>query len=163
MRYDAKIRRLAQPALFDIRGATAAVGRLCVSRVPPFPASPNSWASDGRSELYWVGQERWLLRAPAAIEDQLEESFDASRLPSEVSVALVSDAYAFFEVTGQEAAKIMCIATSLDIGNLPPNASSFTQVFGQKALIVKRSDCYEIAVERSYADMLEDCLVRARG
>ena len=163
MRYDAKIRRIAQPALFDIQGASAAVAGTCASWMPPFPASPNTRKSDDRSELYWVGPERWLLRAPAATEAQLEELFDPSLLPAEVSVTLVSDAYAFFEVSGPDAEQIMVIATSLDIGSLPSDASSFSQAFGLKALIVKRSECFEIAVERSYADMMEDCLDRARG
>ena len=71
-------------------------------------------------------------------------------------IVLVSDAYTFFTVTGNQADEILAIASPLDIRltNFPENAATYSELFGIRSLIMRRQNGYLIAVERSYTDMI---------
>ena len=91
---------------------------------------------------------------------------DLTRLeqaPVHVSIVLVSDTLTFFRISGPDADQIIKIASPLDIHPtvFPCNGASYTQVFGIKGLVIRNTDGFEIAVESSYADMIDDFLRRA--
>ena len=163
MPYDVKTRKLAQPALFEIRGPLDSVTQRCGPHLPAFPMTPNTRTAADDIEVYWLGRRRWLLRAPAAEEERLEGLFAPESVPADMSVVLVSDSYIFFEISGPGADQVMAIATPLDFGRAHPDAACFTQAFGIRALFIKRRDRYEFAFERSFEEMIEDCLARALG
>ena len=74
----------------------------------------------------------------------------------QIRIVLVSDAYTFFTVTGNQSDEILSIASPLDIRpiNFPDNAATYSEIFGIRGLIIRRQKGYLIAVERSYADMI---------
>ena len=84
-------------------------------------------------------------------------------MPTDVSVTLVSDAYVFFEIEGDDAKALLAIASPVDIDAMPRKFATFTEAFGQKALPIGREGSFEVAAENSYSPMIEDCLSRAIG
>lgn len=163
MSYATRIQRLDQQALFDIRGPKEKIVRQFGSLLPAFPKIPNTRTKSATGELCWVGRSLWLLLVPVCDERKFEAAFYPKGLPADVSIALVSDAFVFFELSGSGVMQVMSIATCLDFESMPPNGTSFAQAFGLKTLILKRKTGYELVVDRSYGTMMEDCLRRAVG
>ena len=85
--------------------------------------------------------------------------------PLEIGIVLVSDTLRFFHIEGSDAAQIVAIACPLDThaSTFPPNGVSYTEIFGIKGLLVRSGDGFDIAVESSFADMIEDYLARANA
>jgi sarcosine oxidase subunit gamma len=75
------------------------------------------------------------------------------------------DAFKFFEVVGPDAAEIISIASPIDhhISVFPENGVSYTNIFGIKGLLIRINDGFEIVVESSYADLMQDFLKRANA
>lgn len=71
MAYAVEINRLGASALFDLKGAQHLIGEWLGGSAPPFPAAPNTASAVGEQELYWVGPDHWLLRAPFEREAEL--------------------------------------------------------------------------------------------
>lgn len=162
MSYDTTIARLPQPALLDLKGPPRVLAGKLAALGLAMPAAPNSASAAEDLELYWIGPEHWLLRGPADAEPRLLRAL----APEETfSAVIVSDAYTLFAVTGADAGEIAAIASPLDRhpGAFPPNGVSFTEAFGLKALLIDREDGFELAVERSFADMTADYLDRVAG
>ncbi|MGB2107405.1 MAG: sarcosine oxidase subunit gamma, partial [Candidatus Puniceispirillum sp.] len=61
-----------------------------------------------------------------------------------------------FTVVGEQADDIMAIASPLDTRSVKfaDNGATYAEFFGIRGLIVRLSDGYIVAVERSYADMI---------
>lgn len=82
-------------------------------------------------------------------------------------VVRVSDAYIGFDIAGEDAQAVLAQATPLDIHTaiFPPGSASFTEFFGQTALISRKSERnrFTAYVPRSHADYLEACLRYAKG
>ena len=163
MSYRVAIQRMELVSLFDIQGGPEDVAGWAGEALPRFPQEANTRSRAGEIELYWIGRHRWMLRGPISQEHAITRSLRPEAAPPEVSIALVSDAYAFFEVSGPDAGQILSVATSLDFPSLPDNGACFTESFGQRALLVKRDQGYELAYDASYAAMMEDFLGRAAG
>ena len=161
MAYNVKVERLELRAVFDLKGDQTLAAAWLGDGGPDFPAAANTFSSAGASELLWIGPDHWLLRAPAS----QEASILARGIPDELSVVHVSDTFASYLVTGSDAAQIMAIACPLDLhpGTFPENGATYTEAFGLEALICRRPDGYELSIERSFGDMLEDYLTRAIG
>ena len=138
-----------------------------------FPSTPNTYEksqdSDKSQTLYWIGPQRWLLRAELDQEADLKRSLAEQELPDAVSAVLVSDSLSFFNITGVDASAVISIASPMDVhpSAFPDNGASYTEVFGLKALVIRcdpeLNKGFEVAVEQSYADMLQDCFQRAIG
>ena len=94
--------------------------------------------------------------APAEKENQLLDTLAPHDPAMDCRIVLVSDAYTFFTVTGNQADEILAIASPLDIRliNFPENAATYSELFGIGGLIMRRQNGYLIAVERSYTDMI---------
>ena len=78
---------------------------------------------------------------------------------------LVSDTLRFFHIDGSDALQIIAIACPLDThpSVFPENGAGYTEIFGIKGLLVRSGDGFDIAVESSFADMIEDYLARANA
>lgn len=163
MAYAVDIRRERTGALCDIRGAAATVAAMLGRLDLRMPVAANTGSGNGDLELFWVGPQRWLLRSAADPEWHTRVAGLAG--DPRVSVVDVSDGYTMFAITGADAAEILAQASPLDVhpSAFPGNGASFTEFFGQTALIVRRNDGFLIAVESSYADFVGAWLERARG
>ncbi len=163
MAYDVRIERLPMSAVIDLKGPADIVKPWASYLALPLPEAANTASAAEDLEVYWVGPEHWLLRAPLEREDRLLTDVRPGAAPEGLSVVLVSDTLAFFAIAGRDAQQVMAIASPLDCHERAflPNGVSYTEAFGLKALVLRHGPGFEIAVERSYADFLEDYLQRA--
>ena len=160
-----RVELLRQPifAVIDLKGAEPDLKNWIDSLNVVFPSRPNSRTHFDGVELFRIGEEHWLMRAQLDQEDRLMVLTRLERAPVHISIVLVSDTLTFFRISGSDADQIIKIASPLDIHPtvFPCNSSSYTQVFGIKGLVIRNKDGFEIAVESSYADMIDDFLRRA--
>jgi len=165
MIYDVTLELLELSCVLDVKGTRSDVAsRLARFRVVP-PESPNTASLSGDLALYWVGPTQWILRAPHAAEEQLMAELRLDRSDGNSSVVDVSDTLRFFSVRGRHADDVLSICCPLDthMTVFPVNAVTFTEMFGTKALLLRISDGYQFAVDRSYADFANDSLHRILG
>ena len=156
MGYQATIKKQGLLAIFNIKGDASAVAKRLSKLGFSVPENKNTAAEKNGQHLCWIGETQWLLLAPAEKEAQLLDSLVPHDPALDCRVVLVSDAYSFFSVRGNQADDILAIASPLDIRrrNFPDNAASYTELFGIRGLVLRRQNGYSIAVERSYADMV---------
>ena len=156
MGYQATIKKQGLLAIFYIKGYASAVAKRLSKLGFSVPENKNTAAEKNGQHLCWIGETQWLLLAPAEKEAQLLDSLVPHDPSLDCRVVLVSDAYSFFSVRGNQADDILAIASPLDIRriNFPDNAASYTELFGIRGLVLRRQNGYSIAVERSYADMV---------
>ncbi|MGI9393002.1 MAG: sarcosine oxidase subunit gamma family protein [Boseongicola sp.] len=163
MSYDATITRLGAMALFDLNGPQKALSDWAGEALPLFPTTPNTAASKDDAELIYAGRNHWLLRAPLECEAEIETALRPENSPPEISVVRISDTKTFFSVSGPDADQIMSIASPLDVhpSVFPKNGATFSEVFGLKALILRQSEGFRLAVEQSFGDMIDDYFAHA--
>ena len=156
MGYQTTIKKLGLSTIFDIKGDASAASKRLSHLGLALPSEANTATENDGQHLCWVGEDHWLLLAPAEKENQLLDTLAPHHPAMDCRVVLVSDAYTFFEVTGNQADEILAIASPLDIRpiNFPDNAATYSELFGIRSLIMRRQNGYLIAVERSYADMI---------
>jgi len=162
MPYDARIDRLPIFALFDLKGPKEALAAW-TNALPDFPQTPNTATLNDETLLCHTGQNRWLLRAPLDQENALETALRPDEAPPEISIVKVSDTLTFFRIAGPEAIEILSIGCPLDLhpDSFGPDASSYTELFGLKALVLRCEGGFDCAVESSFGDMITDYLARA--
>ena len=116
-------------------------------------------------QLCWIGPERWLLRSTIANEERLLEMTRPAEAPLDISIVQVSDTLCFFDLRGPDAGEIVSIACPVDHhpSRFAENGVSYTSLFGLKGILLRSDDGFEIAVESSFADMVEDYLARANA
>ena len=163
MGYDVNIARLEVNAVIDMQGDPEAVSAWCRNALPEFPSAPNTSSTSGPLSLYWIAPGRWLLRADRHHEPDLLSITRPESAPVDISMVQVSDTLQFFSIIGREANDIISIACPLDHHDsaFPVNGVSYTDIFGVKGLLIRCEDGFEIAVERSFGDMIEDFLLRS--
>ncbi len=163
MAYAAEISRVGAMALFDLKGAQEALADWAGEALPPFPSKANTSVAKGDMDLLSIGRDHWLLRAPLEREAELDSALKLGDAPPEISIVRVSDTHTFFSITGPDAEQIISIASPLDvhISVFPENGATITEAFGLKALTMRQSDGFWLAVEQSFGDMIEDYLNRA--
>jgi len=156
MGYQATIKKLGLSTIFDIKGNASAASKRISHLGLALPSEPNTATEKDGQHLCWVGEDHWLLLAPAEKENQLLDTLAPHNPAMDCRIVLVSDAYTFFTVTGNQADEILAIASPLDIRliNFPKNAATYSELFGIGGLIMRRQNGYLIAVERSYTDMI---------
>ena len=156
MAYQATIEKQGLSTIFDIKGDASAVAKRLSQLGLTLPASANMSIEKDGQHLCWIGETHWLLLAPVEKEAQLLDSLAPHDPALDCRIVLVSDAYSFFSVRGDQADDILAIASPLDIRriNFPDNAASYTELFGIRGLVLRRQNGYSVAVERSYADMV---------
>jgi len=163
MPYDVTFDRLETQALFDLKGPPAALRDWAGDTLPPFPDRPNSSTEAGGVVLMFIGPDHWMLRADLTREVALEATLRPAEAPPEISIVRVSDTLAFFRIIGPEAADILAIACPMDLheSRFGPDATSFTQAFGLKALVTRCDGGFEVGVDQSFGPMMLDYLTRA--
>ena len=147
-----QIRALPMRACFDIKGSKDVVGRALGAVA--LPSRPNTRSEYDSVEVHWVGAEHWILTAPIGSEDEWSGHFGGLSEEPDLLVLTVSDLHSFLEIRGAHSEDVLASAVSLDLRRLGTDASLFTEVFGQKGLLVKRAGCHEIAVENSLSEFM---------
>ncbi|WP_371169329.1 sarcosine oxidase subunit gamma [Aliiroseovarius sp. 2305UL8-7] len=165
MPYNVEINRLPLFALFDLRGDAAKLSKWCGKTLPAFPPTPNSQSNDGHNSLYFVGPDHWLLRAGLEDEQALTAALRPTESPPEISIVNISDTLAMFRITGPDADQVMSIGCPLDLhpSTFGPDAVSYTEFFGLKALVIRHSDGFDCGLDRSYAALVQDYLTQAKA
>ena len=159
MGYQATVKKLGLSTIFDIKGDASAASKRISHLGLVLPSEVNTATEKDGQYLCWVGENHWLLLAPAEKENKLLDTLAPHNPAMDCRIVLVSDAYTFFTVTGNQADEILAIASPLDIRliNFPENAATYSELFGIRGLIMRRQNGYLIAVERSYTDMIAIC------
>ncbi len=162
MPYDARIDRLPIYALFDLKGPKEALAAWSKDTLE-FPNGPSRLKRRGSAALCHIGPNRWLLRDDLQNEAALSETLRPQDAPAEISIVRVSDTQTFFRITGPDALEVMSIGCTLDLHAtvFGPDAVSYTEFFGIKALVLRCEGGFECAVEQSFGNMIEDFLTRA--
>jgi len=162
MGYKANFKRLALNTVIDMQGEATAISDWCDSGLPDFPEVPNTATTKNKISLYWIAPARWLLRTTLGREEELLSLTKLSRAPANISVVQISDTLQFFSITGEDAPEILSVASPIDFhpSAFPANGVSYTEIFGIKGLLIRNEHGFELAVERSFGDMVEDFLIR---
>ena len=162
MRYDATIKRLPAGTLFDLKGAPDAFGDLLSPWSLTLPQTPNTVSGRGAVRVAWIGPGHWLLCAPAELESDLADRVRADPADGLRSIINISDTLVFFAIAGADRMQIMAAACPLDVHPVafPENGATYTEVFGLKGLVIRHGEQFELAVDRSFAEMVEVCLNR---
>jgi len=165
MRYQVTLDNAKSCGVLDLQGSYQALSHWPSATNFTFPELPNTFVTFGPQTLYWVGRQHWLLRTELAQEQSLLALANKPDIPDEVSVVQVSDSLSFLRIRGPDADQVLSIASPLDIHKsvFPENGASYSEAFGIKALVIRCADGFELAVDRSYLDMIEDYLTRAVG
>ncbi len=165
MIYDVRIEALELSCVFDLKGTpTEVAARLLPLRLT-LPNSPNTATQSDDMMLCWVGPAQWILRAPLAMEPQLTSRLQ-HLVGDDVTPAVeISDTLQFFSIRGIDADNVLAVCCPLDLHptTFPSNAVSFTEFLEIKALLLRVSDGFEFAVDRSYGDFVNDNLHRILG
>lgn len=156
MSYQTNIKKQGLSAIFDIKGNTSAVSQRISHLGLPMPTVANTASARDGQYLCWVGEDHWILLAPADQENHLLESLALNDPALDCRIVHVSDAYSIFTVVGEQADDIMAIASPLDTrpAKFADNGATYAEFFGIRGLVIRLSDGYIVAVERSYADMI---------
>jgi len=156
MAYDASTRALPRRAVIDIKGTRDDVLPRLRSLGLDIP-QPGRLARSGELELLQAGPEHWLLLAPEPLEAQLLASQNPLPMATDTLVLAVSDCYQFLAVDGPHARDLLAIACPLDLDHsvFPADGATFTEAFGQKALLLRRGAGFELAFESSHGDYIQ--------
>ena len=165
MIYDVNLETLELFSVFDLKGSPSSITSIVAPLGIVPPERPNTATISGDMALYWVGPTQWLLRAPEAAEQQLIQQLQMEDCEKNTSIVEVSDMFQFFSVRGRDAEDVLAVCCPLDthLTAFPANAVTFTELFGTKALLLRVTDGYHFAVDRSYADFVNDLLHRSLG
>lgn len=147
--YQANFQAQAMTAVFDLKGHPDDI----LHRFEP------------ASLVYRVAPQHWLVRTTLAREALLFAHLTETPFAPDTLIINVSDAYTFIVIDGSEADQLMAIASPIDAWAIPVGTSgaTFTEVFGQKALVIRQPKGFEIAVERSYSQLILDFFSRVNG
>ncbi|KIC07625.1 sarcosine oxidase subunit gamma [Leisingera sp. ANG-M1] len=162
MSYDVQIKRHGLHALFDLKGAAADVWDWAGGTLPAQPERPNSRTVKGELDLFYIGRNHWILRAPIEQEEALAAALKPVDCRPDISIVLVSDTLTFFTVIGPQAADVMAVASPLDLHprQFAEDAVTYTEIFGLKALVQCCGGGFEFAVEQSFGNLVVDYLAR---
>jgi sarcosine oxidase subunit gamma len=165
MIYDVTLETLDLFCVFDLKGSRSGITSLVAPLGIVPPEKPNTGTRSGDMALCWVGPTQWILRAPEAAELQLLQQLQVEDGDENTSAVEVSDMFQFFSVCGRDADDVLAVSCPLDthVTAFPANAVTFTELFGTKALLLRVTDGYHFAVDRSYADFVNDLLHRILG
>ena len=163
MPYDVTFTQLETQALYDLKGPREALQDWEGAALPAFPDGPNTKTVNDGATLMYIGPDHWLLRADLAREDDLTAVLRPEGAPPDISIVRVSDTLAFFRITGSDAPDLLAIGCPLDLhgSRFGPDAASFTECFGLKALVTRCAGGFDVAVDQSFGPMVADFLTRA--
>jgi len=165
MNYQVNITATDLHAMLDLKGSHDFIQSWPVLAELEFPTTHNTFEERAGFCVYWIGKQHWLVRASLEQEPALHSIAKSVDSLDDVSAIIVSDAMSFFSIMGHDADQVISIASPLDVhpSVFPENGATYTEAFGIKALVVRCEGGYEIGVDRSYFDMIGDCLDHALG
>ena len=165
MGYDVNIQRLGIRAVIDLQGEMDSVASWLKGDLPGFPETANTYTEQYDLSLCWIAPERWLLYSSIDNEARMLQHTQPASAPVGVSIVQVSDTLCFFAINGTDAGEIISIVSPLDHhpSVFPPNGVSYTNILGIKGLLIRTQQGFEIAVESSFTDMIQDYLNRANA
>ena len=79
MSYDVTVQRCGLTALFDLKGDAEVVGAWVGEALPGFPDRPNHRTEKDGTELFFIGRDHWIARAPLVREEALPADDSALR------------------------------------------------------------------------------------
>ncbi|MFY8039955.1 MAG: sarcosine oxidase subunit gamma [Bosea sp. (in: a-proteobacteria)] len=170
LRYQVRIERLTMLALFEARGAAAALAGAITAAGLVWPKAHHRFSPDQTGTgVVLLGPARLLVLAPAAQEPTLVRALDRSfAAQAQADIALVSDMYAVFSVSGPGALDVLRQGAPLDISPaaFPPGSVAGTELWSVTAIILRRPDpeaAFTLLVDTSQAGYVEDWLAVASG
>lgn len=169
-RYAARIARMPMSALFEARGTEAGLAAGLGAAGLSLPDGFNRIKIQPKGG--WVlclGPRRTVIFADMAHETALDVLLKSSfATVPDADVALVSDMFTGFEVSGEGADAVLAQGAPLDISDaaFPEGTGAGTELWGATVMLLRFADTqpgFHILVERSFADYLEHWLIVASG
>ncbi|MGL4243092.1 MAG: sarcosine oxidase subunit gamma [Beijerinckiaceae bacterium] len=169
-RYDARVSELPMFALFEARGAEKSLAKAIAAAGLKWPKA--SGAIDGRTkgiEVMRFGPARVLIRADLAREDALGGALDAAFAAApDADVAMVSDMFRAFRVTGPGAEDVLRQGAPLDLSPaaFPPGSVAATEMWTATVIVSRDggdTPSFTLMIDNSYAGYLADWLAVANG
>ncbi len=136
----------------DLLGDTEDVRR--AAGFVPMPSSVNTRQELDDLAIHWVGPEWWLLTGPLGRERELTARLRKYRDKTDLLALNVSDLYSFVEISGKGTGDVLSSATSLDRRRIGNDTSTFTEVFGQRSLLIMKKETCELAFENSLKEYM---------
>lgn len=163
-RYSATASAIAAHAVVEIRGAVDAAQRVMAAAGLAAPSKPNAARACGDAAVLWLGPKRWLVLGPRAREDDLHGALESAVAREPLAAAAnVSDMFVGVALRGPGAGEILAQGTPLDLGALASDAATMTDLFMCPAVIRSMQDGYDIWIDRSLGEYLDECFRVANG
>ncbi|MGI9258202.1 MAG: sarcosine oxidase subunit gamma [Gammaproteobacteria bacterium] len=165
MIYDVSIETLDRYCVFDLKGTRTDMASRLAGLAITLPESANTLSRSGDIVSCWIGPTQWILLAPETTGHELVRKLQPNVSDAKTSVVEISDMLQFFAVHGRDADEVLSVCCPLDTHPtaFPKNAVTFTELSGTKALLLRDTDGFQFAVDRSYADFIDDILHRILG
>ena len=156
--YDVTIRQLPQRAVFELQGQQDRLREWCTDLSLTWPDAPCAFTTTADTHLLWIGPTRWLLLAPLPEEVNLSRALRFDHVPDDISIVTLSDTLTFFDLSGPDVMDVFAVASPLDLmaPETPKPLATWTEAFGQKALVRRTQDGVELGVDRSFGPMVQD-------
>ncbi|MGL4438037.1 MAG: sarcosine oxidase subunit gamma [Bosea sp. (in: a-proteobacteria)] len=169
-RYASNIVRLPMIALFEARGTEAGLSAALSASGLELPSDAHRVASQAMgATVLRLGSRRVLIMAEASSEVALGKALEvAFATVPDADIALVSDMFTAFEVSGAGALDILAQGAPLDLSDtsFPVGHGAGTELWATTVVLIRKDGPephFRIIVERSYAGFIEDWLNVASG
>lgn len=169
-RYASKIERLPMLALFEARGTEAGLLAALSASGLELSSDAHHVASQAMgATVLRLGPRRVLIMAEASEEVGLDNALEvAFAAVPDADVALVSDMFTPFDVSGEGTLDILAQGAPLDLSDaaFPAGHGAGTELWGTTVVLIRHDQPvpgFLIIVERSYAGFIEDWLTVAAG
>ena len=129
------------------------------------PVAANTATVGGDKQLFWLGPDEWLLKAPGGQGDALEAALRSALAGQHFSVVAMGSGSTTLSLQGAAAADLLSRGCPLDLHARSFPAGSLAQSHIAKANVViyclQAEQNYEITVRRSFAEYLFKWLCEA--
>jgi heterotetrameric sarcosine oxidase gamma subunit len=174
-RYRAQVTDLPMMALFEARGRQPALMAALAAAGLPWPqASGVIDASAAGVQVMRFGPARVLVTAELAREAELDRMLEAAFASQpDADVALVSDMFRGFRISGAGAEDVLRQGAPLDLSRavLPDGSAAATELWAVSAIISREAaaepaftePAFTVLVDHSHAGYIADWLSAANG
>jgi heterotetrameric sarcosine oxidase gamma subunit len=169
-RYDARVATLPMVALFEARGRQQGLAAALATAALPWPADSDVVVADATGvHVMRFGPARVLIRAEpereAALGQTLETAFAGT---PDADVAMVSDMYRAFRITGAGAEDVLRQGAPLDLSRavFPAGSAAATEIWSVSAIIIREAadePGFMVLVDVSHGGYIADWLAVANG
>lgn len=123
----------------------------------PLPVEPNTVASGGAHHVLWLGPDEWLVVAPPADRQRLEDELRAALGAESGALVDVSGERTILDLSGPRAREVLMKGCSIDLHPTAFQVGRCAQTGLARAQVVlmpTRQDAYWIFVRSSFSDYL---------